>query len=58
MAIEIKELRIKVTVIEADADPFKDHQKINSVKLQEMKLAIVNECTAKVFEKIKEKAER
>ncbi|WP_165932700.1 DUF5908 family protein [Flavobacterium cellulosilyticum] len=57
MAIEIKELRIKVTVIEpSENSQFTD--KITSVKLQEVKNSIVNECILKVLEKIKEKAER
>lgn len=58
MAIEIKELRIKVTIAEANTDLFSSDQKINSVTLQEMKSDIVKECTTKVLEKIKEKAER
>jgi hypothetical protein len=58
MAIEIKELRIKVNVIEANDDSFHSNQKVTSVKLNEMKTAIVNECIAKVMEKIKEKAQR
>lgn len=57
MAIEIKELRIKVTIIEPDEDAhFTD--KITAVKWQELKASIVNECVLKVLEKIKEKAER
>lgn len=57
MAIEIKELRIKVTVIENnETTPFTE--KIGTVKWQELKASIVNECTSKVLEKIKEKSER
>ncbi len=58
MAIEIKELRIKVNVVEANDTSFHSDQKVNVVKLNEMKTAIVNECIAKVMEKIKEKAQR
>jgi hypothetical protein len=58
MAIEIKELRIKVNITEAADDPFDSIQKVSPLKLQEMKSDIVRECTLKVLEKIKEKAER
>ncbi|NJM79697.1 MAG: hypothetical protein HC854_08905 [Flavobacterium sp.] len=58
MAIVIKELRIKVNVIEETDDSFHLNQKVSSVKLSEMKTAILNECITKVMEKIKEKAER
>lgn len=58
MAIEIKELKIKVNIVEAPDEPFQGNQKISSAKLQELKSAIVNECTSKVLEKIKEKSER
>jgi hypothetical protein len=57
MAIEIKELRIKVTVVEPE-DTTSSSTKISPMKLLELKAEIVNECTRKVFEKIKEKAER
>jgi len=57
MAIEIKELRIKVTVVENnEATPFTE--KIGTVKWQELKASMVNECISKVLEKIKEKSER
>lgn len=58
MAIEIKELRIKVTIAASDNDSFSLEQQMSSVKLQEMKSDIVKECLSKVLEKIKEKAER
>lgn len=58
MPIEIKELRIKVNVVETDPLPFHLNQTKSDINLQEMKTAIVNECIAKVLEKIKEKAER
>ncbi|MCO6161221.1 MULTISPECIES: DUF5908 family protein [unclassified Flavobacterium] len=58
MAIEIKELRIKVTVVENEVHSFASEQKMNSQKWQEMKSAIVKECTSKVLEKIKERSER
>lgn len=57
MAIEIKELRIKVTVTEP-GDVSGASAKMSPLKLQELKAEIVNECTRKVFEKIKEKSER
>ena len=58
MAIEIKELRIKVNIIENPDDFPNSVQKVTPLKLQEMKSEIVKECTQKVLEKIKEKAER
>lgn len=57
MAIEIKELRIKVQVIEPN-EQAPINEKMNSVKWQELKASIVNECTLKVLEKIKEREER
>ncbi len=57
MAIEIKELRIKVTVNEESIN--NDHSiAVNSPKWKELKASIVNECTKKVLEQIKERAER
>lgn len=57
MAIEIKELRIKVQVIDTNEhNPVSE--KVNSQKWQELKASIVNECTSKVLEIIKEKAQR
>ena len=58
MAIEIKELRIKVNIIENTDDYPGAIQKVSPLKLQEMKSEIVKECTQKVLEKIKEKEER
>lgn len=58
MAIEIKELRIKVNIMENPDDFPNSVQKVSPQKLQEMKSEIVKECTQKVLEKIKEKAER
>lgn len=57
MAIEIKELRIKVNVVEPNENSHFT-EKINPVKWQELKTSIVNECASKVLEKIKEKAQR
>ena len=54
MAIEIKELRIKVSVMENPDEHFNAAQKISPLKLQEMKSEIIRECTQKVLEKIKE----
>lgn len=58
MAIEIKELRIKVNIVENPDDYPNSIQKVSPLKLQEMKSEIVRECTQRVMEKIKEKAER
>lgn len=58
MAIEIKELRIKVNVIENSDDFSNPMQKVSPLKLKEMKSEIIRECTQKVLEKIKEKSER
>lgn len=58
MAIEIKELRIKVNITETTNDYPNSIQKISPLKLKEMKSEIVKECTLKVLEKIKEKAQR
>lgn len=57
MAIEIRELRIKVNVVEPTENAhFTD--KINPVKLHELKASIVKECVQKILEKLKEKSER
>jgi hypothetical protein len=60
MAIEIRELRINVTVSESSTneESSNSNQKINSTKLQELKAEIVRECTQKILEKIKERQER
>lgn len=59
MPIEIKELKIKINVSEPQNSGSSDHLlKMSSSKLSEMKTDIVNECTRKVLEKIKEKSER
>jgi hypothetical protein len=58
MAIEIKELRIKVSVVENSDDFSNPMQKVSPLKLKEMKSEIIRECTQKVLEKIKEKSER
>lgn len=58
MAIEIKELRIKVNIVEPTDVNSKSSPEINPLKLNELKSEIVKECTSKVLEKIKEKMER
>lgn len=58
MAIEIKELRIKVNIVETSDVNSNGSPKLNSLKLNELKSEIVKECTSKVLEKIKEKMER
>lgn len=58
MAIEIRELRIKVNIVEAPDGHSNSSQPLNPLKLKELKSEIVKECTSKVLEKIKEKMER
>lgn len=58
MAIEIKELRIKVNITEVADEQSHPVQKVGAAKIQEFKSEIVRECLQKVLEKIKEKAER
>ena len=58
MPIEIKELRIKVTVTEPAPFNKGQQEKLNPEKLQEWKSDIIRECTRTVPEKIKERAER
>ena len=57
MAIEIKELRIKVTVNEEANHQMSDLNS-NSPKWKELKASLIQECTKKVLEHIKERAER
>jgi Family of unknown function (DUF5908) len=57
MAIEIRELRIKVTVVEANGQN-KESAFIDPVKMNELKSEIVRDCTQRVLEKIKERQER
>ena len=58
MAIEIKELRIKVNIVETADNNSNSTPKLNPLKLKELKSEIIKECTSKVLEKIKEKMER
>ncbi len=60
MAIEIKELRIKVTITEPTAMSLGNGSdyKPSPEKQQEWRAEIIRECTKAVFEKIKERAER
>lgn len=58
MAIEIKELRIKVTVADTVPGQPGTEAKASTVKLQELRSDIVKECIQKVLEKIKEKSDR
>jgi hypothetical protein len=58
MAIEIKELRIKVTITEPSEFNKGQQQKFSPEKLQEWRSEIIKECTRTVLEKIKERAER
>lgn len=57
MAIEIKELRIKVTINE-EAEQNQQTNSINTKKWNELRADIIRECTQLVFEKIKERQER
>lgn len=57
MAIEIKELHIKVKVNEEKRKD-KSSESMNKTQLDMMKSDIVKECTNRVLEKIKEKEER
>lgn len=57
MAIEIKELRIKVTVNE-ESPKQELPLNANSPKWKELKASLINECTKKVLEHIKERTER
>jgi hypothetical protein len=58
MPIEIKELRIKVNIVETPDGNSNSSYQLNSLKMNELKSEIVKECTSKVLEKIKEKMER
>jgi hypothetical protein len=58
MAIEIKELRIKVTVSETIEADSPTNNKLNPNQIHEIKSEIVRECTQRVLEKIKERQER
>jgi hypothetical protein len=58
MAIQIKELHIKVKIEEEPVNSTLSHQPIDSVKIQELKSQLVKECTREVLEKLKEKQER
>lgn len=57
MAIEIKELHIKVKVSEEKNNDTSSGS-VNNAQLDRMKSEIVKECTTRVLEKIKEKEER
>ncbi|MBB4804810.1 signal recognition particle subunit SEC65 [Chryseobacterium defluvii] len=57
MAIQIKELHIKVKIEEEQANPARSHQ-VDPVKIQELKSQLVKECTKEVLEKLKERNER
>lgn len=57
MAIEIKELRIKVTIND-EKDQNQQTNSINAKKWNELRTDIIRECTQLVFEKIKERQER
>ncbi len=58
MAIEIKELRIKVTVSETSETDVPTVTKQHQHQINEMMSEIVRECTKKVLETIKERQER
>ena len=56
MPIEIKELSIKINVEEKVQN--QASQKINALKLRELKTEITKACTKNVLEYIKEKQQR
>ncbi|WP_157499339.1 DUF5908 family protein [Flavobacterium beibuense] len=58
MAIEIKELRIKVTVAENQRESYTAAPESDTVVRKEMISEIVKECTRSVLEIMKERAER
>ena len=58
MAIEIKELRIKVTVAENQRESYTAAPQSDNVVRKEMISEIVKECTRSVLEIMKERAER
>lgn len=58
MAIEIKELRIKVTVAENQRESYTSAPESDTVVRKEMISEIVKECTRSVLEIMKERAER
>ncbi len=57
MPIEIRELHIKVFVKEEDVN-FEENKSVNPAKLNDLKSEIIEDCTQKVLEKLKEKQER
>ena len=57
MAIQIKELHIKVKIEEAPVN-YARSQQIDPMKIQELKSQLIKECTREVLEKLKEKKER
>lgn len=58
MAIEIKELRIKVTVAENQRESYTAAPESDTLVRKEMISEIVKECTRSVLEIMKERAER
>lgn len=56
MPIEIKELNIKINVEESVK--YQQSQKIDPLKIKELKAEITRACTRNVIEYIKEKQER
>jgi hypothetical protein len=57
MAIQIKELHIKVKIEEEPVNSVRSQQ-IDPLKIQELKSQLVKECTREVLEKLKERKER
>lgn len=58
MAIQIKELHIKVKIEEEQPVNSSRSQQIDPLKIQELKSQLVKECTREVLEKLKERKER
>jgi Family of unknown function (DUF5908) len=57
MPIEIKELHIRIK-IEEEKNVVPQKNSISRTELDNLKKQVVNECTAKILEKIKEREER
>ncbi|WP_344830187.1 DUF5908 family protein [Chryseobacterium ginsenosidimutans] len=57
MAIQIKELHIKVKIEEESVNSARSQQ-IDPLKIQELKSQLIKECTREVLEKLKERKER
>ena len=57
MAIQIKELHIKVKIEEEPVNSTRS-EPTDPLKMKELKMQLIKECTREVLEKLKEKKER